>query len=234
VGITNGLDNPLATAADLALDMHAGDERGPATMTFAATLVVLSALAHLITERDESPAGVARRTADLSARAADDMRDRLADHVALGEAVSAWAGGRPNIAVVGRGVGLATAELGALVLKEAAQCAAQSMDAAEFRHGPLELAGPDLAVAVVCLEPATLPLDRRLIVDLVARGSSVMAVGLPDHGTEAWRLTVDTAEPLLAAAVAAVPLQLLAWTLAVARHAVPGQFNVGSKVTTQE
>ncbi len=238
VSITNSLDNPLALAADLALDMNAGDEQGPATMTFAATLVMLCAIAHLFTDTDRQAADVARLVADLADRAAQLLGDRLTDHVALARAGAAWVSGRPNVAIVGRGVGLATAELGALILKEAAQCAAQSMDAAEFRHGPLELAGPDLAVAVICLEPATLALDRRLIADLMARGSSVMAIGLPaldaDAGASAWRVTVETADPLLAAAVAAAPLQLLAWTLAAARHAVPGQFNVGSKVTTQE
>jgi glucosamine--fructose-6-phosphate aminotransferase (isomerizing) len=234
VSITNGLDNPLALAADLAMDMHAGHEIGPATMTFAATLVVLCALAHLITDTAHNPAQIARQTADLATQAAHQMEHQLADHAALAQAVAAWAHGRPNVAIVGRGVGLATAELGALVLKEAAQCAAQSMDAAEFRHGPLELAGPNLAVAVICLEPATLALDRRLIADLLSRGSSVMAVGLADPKADAWRLTVETSEPLLAAAVAAAPIQMLAWTLAAARHPVPGQFSVGSKVTTQE
>lgn len=234
VSITNGLANPLASAADLSLDMCAGDEHGPATMTFAATMVVLSALTELITDPSRDATEVASLTAKRAAEAASQLGGSLAEHAPLAARITDWARNRSTLAIVGRGVGLATAELGALVLKEAAQCGAQSMDAAEFRHGPLELAGPDLAVAVMSLEPTTLALDRRLISDLLERGSSVVAVGLPDPDSAAWRVEVEASDTLLAAAVAAAPIQLLAWTLATQRHSVPGQFSVGSKVTTQE
>jgi len=234
VSITNGPDSPLAHAADLSLDMNAGEERGPSTKTYVATLVVLAAIARLITDGAQSPAAVAERTRALSLRAAEGLELLFSTHRLLTRTVAAWADGRSNVAIVGRGVGLATAELAALILKEAAQCAAQSMDAAEFRHGPLELAGPDLAVAVISLEPATLALDRRLVTDLTARGSSVFAIGMPDAAADVERVVVESVDPLLDAAVAAAPLQLLAWHLAAARHDVPGLFTVGSKVTTEE
>jgi len=234
VSITNGPDSPLAHAADLSLDMNAGEERGPSTKTYVATLVVLAAIARLITDGAQSPAAVAERTRALSLRAAEGLELLFSTHRLLTRTVAAWADGRSNVAIVGRGVGLATAELAALILKEAAQCAAQSMDAAEFRHGPLELAGPDLAVAVISLEPATLALDRRLVTDLTARGSSVFAIGMPDAAADVERVVVESVDPLLDAAVAAAPLQLLAWHLAAARHDVPGVFTVGSKVTTEE
>ncbi len=233
VSVTNGLANPLAEAAHLQLDMRAGDEHGPATMTFVATLVVLAAIAGVV-DTGASPVDLARQVAREAGLAADELERTLLDYVALAESMDAWAAGRSSIAIVGRGVGLVTAELGALVLKEAAQNPALSMDAAEFRHGPLELAGPELAVAVISLEPTTLGFDRRLLTDLRARDSRVLAVGLPDPAIDVWRLPVLTPQPLLAAAVAAVPLQLLAWRLASARHRVPGQFTVGSKVTTEE
>ena len=71
----------------------------------------------------------------------------------------AWIDGRPNLALVGRGSARAAAEMGALTLKEAARMPAESLQAAQFRHGPLELAGPKLAVIVIATEPRTRDLE---------------------------------------------------------------------------
>jgi glutamine---fructose-6-phosphate transaminase (isomerizing) len=231
--ITNGLDNPLALAAGITFDMCAGSEVGPATKTYAATTVVLSAVARMLTEQQE-PADVAARTATLAAENALAMKELSATPHDLAADMRAWAAGRDNLVFVGRGVAIATAELAGLVLKEAAQVAALSLDAAEFRHGPLELAGPSLAAVVISLEPTSLALDRRLLQDLATGGGAVLAVGLTDPDSPARRIVLDPIDALMDTARAAVPLQLLAWTLAQERHPLPGQFLVGSKVTTQE
>lgn len=231
--ITNGRDNPLARSADLAFDMCAGTEVGPATKTYTATTVVLSAVERLLTGPEE-PDAVTGRTAEIANDSATAMRDLLATPHDVANDLRSWVAGRDNLVFVGRGVAIATAELAGLVLKEAAQVAALSLDAAEFRHGPLELAGPALAAVVVSLEPTTLALDRRLLQDLATGGSAVLAVGLSDPMSQARRIVLDPIDPLMDTARAAAPLQLLAWALAQERHPRPGQFLVGSKVTTQE
>lgn len=231
--ITNGLDNPLARAAGTSFDMCAGAEVGPATKTYTATTVLLSAVRRLLT-REQEPDGVAARTAELAAESAAAMKELLAAPRDLAVDMRSWAAGRDNLVFVGRGVAIATAELAGLVLKEAAQVAALSLDAAEFRHGPLELAGPALAAVVISLEPTSLALDRRLLQDLATRGSAVLAVGLSDPDSPARRIVLAPIDALMDTARAAVPLQLLAWTLAHERHPLPGQFLVGSKITTQE
>ena len=231
--ITNGLDNPLAFAAGITFDMCAGSEVGPATKTYTATTVVLSAVARLLTGQQD-PGGVAARTAELAAESAVAMQRLLTTPHDLADDMRTWAVGRDNLVFVGRGVAIATAELAGLVMKEAAQVAALSLDAAEFRHGPLELAGPSLAAVVISLEPTTLALDRRLLQDLATGGSTVLAVGLSDPDAPARRIVLEPIDALMDTARAAVPLQLLAWALAQERHPLPGQFLVGSKVTTQE
>ncbi len=233
IAVTNGRDNPLARSARVSLDMMAGAEAGPATKTFAATTVLLSALGRLLGDRlDPQTAvtltsGTAERSALALAAALDGAREQASD-------LCRWADGSSTIAIVGRGVAIGTAELGGLVLKEAARVAALSMDGAEFRHGPLELAGPSLAVVVVSLEPVSLDLDRRLMVDLSSGGSAVLAVGLADSQSDVRRVIIEPIDALIDTARAALPLQLLAWGLAQERHPHPGRFLVGSKVTTQE
>ena len=89
VSVTNGLDNSLAGAADLALDTRAGDELGPSTMTFGATLVVMAAVAMRIRRRAAMAAddeGAARACAQLLA---DPERDAASLLDVAGRAVDA-------------------------------------------------------------------------------------------------------------------------------------------------
>ena len=71
VPITNGTGNSLAGVADIALDTHAGEEHGPSTMTFAATLVVLRELAHALGARSGAPEAYAAAAAGLERLATD-------------------------------------------------------------------------------------------------------------------------------------------------------------------
>ena len=233
VSVTNGTDNTVARAADVAFDTGAGVERGPSTKTFGAALVALSAVAGAL--EGESPDRTLARVDDEAERAAGAVANLL--DVAEPEQIRRWLGERPTVAVVGRGTARAGAEMAALLLKEAARLPAESLESAQFRHGPLELAGSDLAVAVLATEPATLDLDLRLAFDLASSGTSVLVVGGDSSGvpgTEAIPLDLDVLPRSLAAAVAVVPLQLLARDLAHERGRRPDRLAVASKVTTRE
>jgi glucosamine--fructose-6-phosphate aminotransferase (isomerizing) len=233
VSVTNGVDNTVARAADAAFDTAAGDELGPSTMTFGAALVALSAVAGAL--QGESPDRTVARVQDEAERAARMLANLLdaADPLQMRR----WLGDRPTVAIVGRGTARAGAEMAALLLKEAARLPAESLEAAQFRHGPLELAGSDLAAAVLATEPATLDLDLRLASDLASSGTSVLVIGghwPAPTGSESIPLALDALPRSLAAAVAIVPLQLLARDLARERGRRPERLAVASKVTTRE
>jgi len=233
VAITNGRDNPVARAADIALDMGIGEERGPATMSFLGTLAALAVLVRIVAGDDPAAALAALRTAAVPAGAR--IRTLLAGADDLAASLERWLDGRSHLVLVGRGAARAAAEVGALVLKEAAGYPAQSLDAAQFRHGPIELAGPSLALAVVATEPATYALDAGLAGELAAHGTAVLLLGSEPGAVDGVRaIPLGRLDPLLAAGVATVPLQLLAWRLAVAGGREPGVFRTGGKVTTRE
>jgi glucosamine--fructose-6-phosphate aminotransferase (isomerizing) len=217
--VTNGSDNTLARAADIALDTGAGEEHGPSTMTFAAALAVLDALV------GDPP----------FERAALEMERLLAGAEQTADHLCEWIDGRPTLALVGRGSARAAAEMGALTLKEAARFPAESLQAAQFRHGPLELAGPRLAVMVVATEPRTRDLELRLAEELARADAAVLVIsqdGEAPDGCES--VTVGPLENGLAAAAATIPAQLLAWRLARSRGLTPGEFAIAGKVTTRE
>lgn len=252
VSVTNGVDNQLADTADLALDTRAGDEVGPSTKTFAASCVALNALTRVMTgQRAGEAAGAVAVTAGQAAR---ESRRLLTDPARTARWMGRWVGDRTSVVLVGRGAARATAEMGALVLKEVAGCAAESLDAAEFRHGPLEMAGPRLAVAVLATEPATLGFDVALAGEVAAHGAAVLLLTARhdtsngpttsnghggSHGHAGAGFTVRTLhvaalDRMLAPAVGVIPFQLLAWQLAVQAGRDPGQFITAAKVTTRE
>jgi glucosamine--fructose-6-phosphate aminotransferase (isomerizing) len=226
--VTNGSSSALAQLADTNLDTHAGEEHGPSTMTFAATLVMMSALAAALAGHEPTV------VADAETAAAGGER-LLQDPQADAHAYAAWLGERPVLALLGRGESRAAAEMGALTLKEAARFPAESLQAAQFRHGPLELAGPELAVVVHASERPTRDLDLGLAEELVASGAAVLVIG-PHGAAPAGAMGVATGEVTggLASAVEIVPVQLLSWALARSRGLEPGTYTIASKVTTHE
>lgn len=227
VTITNGTQNSLARMADTALDTAAGEELGPSTMTFAGSLVLLRALAAALGGDDADPGG-AERAAESVARLTATAETSAAE-------IGRWLGDRPSLVIVSRGHGRPAAEMGALTLKEAARFGAESLQTAQFRHGPLELASAALAAMVIAVEPATLAYDLELAAELVAAGAAVMVVSAAGEGP-AGALTVATGtlSPGLISAAAIVPAQLLAWRMAVDRGYDPGTYAVANKVTTRE
>src|SRR5262245_59188433 len=118
VAVTNGLDNPLAGAADLALDTAVGEETGPSSMTLVASLAALSIVAGILVGETAADA-VRRAEAEVDVAAAASER-LLAAPGAMAEDLADDFEGRPVIILLGRGPGRAAADAGALILEEVA------------------------------------------------------------------------------------------------------------------
>jgi glucosamine--fructose-6-phosphate aminotransferase (isomerizing) len=197
-------------------------------MTFAATLVMMAALTRSLAGREPAPAADAEAAAVAAGRLLDDAQ-------ATARALAEWLGDRRVLALLGRGESRAAAEMGALTLKEAARFPAESLQAAQFRHGPLELAGPELAAVVFASEVRTRALDARLAAELAAAGAAVLVIS-PDGAAPEAATGIATGElpDGISSAVSIVPVQLLSWALARSRGLAPGTYTIASKVTTHE
>jgi len=138
IAATNNGDSPLARDSELPLDLSAGPELSvAATKSFIASAALVAAL-------------VAHWAKDAELLAA---LEALPDQV--GKALSCdWSAAIAGLAqarslfVIGRGPGLAMAGEAALKLKEMCGLHAEAYSAAELRHGPVTLAGPDFPVLV--------------------------------------------------------------------------------------
>ncbi len=232
VAITNGTSNDLARRADVALDTWAGHESGPSTMTFAAAMSTLSGLGWLLAgDSVDTAVDRTRTAAEGAARSAERLLD---DPEAFATDLEGWHGNREVIVLLGRGPARAATELGALVLKESGVMA-ESVESGLFRHGPLELAGPNMTAIVMATEPETRRLDLGLAADLVSEGAAVLVV-TPDGEAPKGARPVATGylDRALMSAVGVIPSQLLAWRLARSRGRTPGAYTRASKVTTRE
>jgi glutamine---fructose-6-phosphate transaminase (isomerizing) len=236
--VVNGADSPLAAGADLVLDTTVGPEACPSSMTFAGALVALASVAGVLRGLPAESAVAAAR--DEAAKAAPAASALLANPAALEARLAAWLGTRRTVVLLGRGTGLAAAEMGALTLQEAAALPALSMPTAEFRHGPMEIVGPDVAVVLFALESATVDLDRAFGTELAAAGAAVLLVAPAGAGRRPAPAGLSVVEVprgvtgACAAGVALVPVQLLARHLAAAVGRVPGTFTLAAKVTVRE
>jgi glucosamine--fructose-6-phosphate aminotransferase (isomerizing) len=226
VAVTNGANNTLARTADLVLDTLAGEESGPSSTTFGAGLVVLAGLGKVLGGvGPEAACEAMSREAERAAAAIE----RLLVNPGLGDGLLAWFGPRENVVVLGRGPARAAAEMAALTLKESVGLPAEALESAQFRHGPLELAGPNLAAIVIATEPETEALDRSLARELRAVGAAVLEIT-----REEGAFGIGEIDRSIAPAVSIVPIQLLAHRLAIAHGREPGTYVHAAKVTTRE
>lgn len=225
VGLTNTSSSTLADAADVVLELHAGQEHAVSTRTYVNTLaafaVALAGPAHdAIVEELEG-----------AALLLDGWLDSLESSLAK---TSELLAGTTSLVVVGRGASLAAARAGALTIKEAAKVHAEALSAGEFRHGPIELARAGVTIVILAGAERTRSLNERLAVDLLDHGARVLWLGdaAPARAPSLpfASLSGDTARSI----AEIVSLQLCSVALARLRGIEPGVFEVASKVTTTQ
>ena len=232
VAVTNGTDNPLAALVDVSLDTRAGSEAGPSTMTFAASLVTLAGITRLIAGQ---PVDEMLKSVEGDAQRAADALERLLVDDVLSDRVHARLSTCAHMVLLARGPARAAAEMGALTIKETAGTPVESLETAQFRHGPLEIAGPELGVMMIATERETCDLDLAFAGELVDSGASVVAVTMSTSSVDGGdTIEIGEVNRALAPAVSILPAQLLAGTLAMARGREPGAYVRATKVTTRE
>ncbi|GAA3269173.1 glutamine--fructose-6-phosphate transaminase (isomerizing) [Sphingomonas yabuuchiae] len=238
--VVNVPTSSMAREADLLLPTHAGPEIGVAsTKAFTCQLSVLAALA----------ANLAKAKGRLSADEEKQIVRHLAEApaaingaLAYDEAIEGMAGavaGARDVLYLGRGTDYPLALEGALKLKEISYIHAEGYAAGEMKHGPIALI--DEHVPVIVIAPSG-PLFEKTVSNMQevqARGGKVILISDYD-GIEAAgdgciaTITMPKVHPLIAPIVYAVPVQLLAYHVAVAKGTdVDQPRNLAKSVTVE-
>ncbi|MDN5915878.1 MAG: glutamine--fructose-6-phosphate transaminase (isomerizing) [Pseudonocardia sp.] len=219
IGIVNVVGSTIARAVDGGVYLHAGPEMSVAsTKSFTSTVVAFALLAlHLGRMRDLSPSDGRRIVAGLAALPGQ-IEQILDEEKRTGEIAAAAAelAPRESVLFVGRRHGWAVAKEGAQKLKEISYCHAEAYAAAELKHGPLALVGPELPTVAVVPDDDLLEKNTSTLAEIRARRGPVLAVGHRDVPGAGRTLLVPRSEPELDPVLLSVPLQLLAYHAATA------------------
>ena len=185
LALVNVDDSPLAAEADTCLPLHAGPER-----SVAATKSYIAAIAGLVHL-------VARWSGDevlLEALSESPSLLRQAWEADWSPLVERLEGAR-GLYVIGRGLGFGIAQEAALKFKETCGLHAEAFSAAEVRHGPMALVGPDFPLLVFRQGDATADGVDALVAEVVARGGEVLVSG--GHVPGAIQLPHPSAHPAI-------------------------------------
>lgn len=172
VAMVNVEDSPLAALADTVIPLHAGPERSvAATKSY---IAALAAILHLC----------ARWRGD---RALSDALVALPDALRRGwdadwSALSSGLVDARSLFVVGRGFGLAVALEAALKFKETCGLHAEAFSAAEVRHGPMALVGPNFPVLCFAQDDDTLESTLAVADEFRQRGAQILLAAPGQHG----------------------------------------------------
>lgn len=189
LAMVNAPDSPLAALADGLLPLHAGPERSvAATKSFICTLSALTALVAAWSEDEMLEQALAGAPERLSQAWQADWSALVAG---LTEARGLY--------VVGRGLGLGVAQEAALKLKETCGLHAEAFSAAEVRHGPMALVGPDFPLLVFRQSDETEASVDDLVRDVARHGARVFVAGAAPAGAVALPAQEDhpAIEPML-------------------------------------
>jgi glucosamine--fructose-6-phosphate aminotransferase (isomerizing) len=184
LALVNAEESPLASLCDVAVPLHAGPERSvAATKSY---IAALSAILHLVSAwTDDSLANALSSAPQLLRASWNCDWSVLVDQLAS----------RRNLYVIGRGPGFGIAQEAALKLKETCGIQAEAFSAAEVRHGPMALVGPDFPLLVFRQSDETAAGIDELVGDVLARGAPVFIAG--GGGAGATTLSVPSAHPLI-------------------------------------
>jgi glucosamine--fructose-6-phosphate aminotransferase (isomerizing) len=239
VAVANVVDSSMAREADAVLYTRAGPEIGvAATKTFLAQMTAMEVLAlYLAQVRGTLPPEAVGTVLEALHR----IPSQVEECVAAGDEVADLAARFDHVRDVfflGRGVGVPVALEGALKLKEIAYVRAEGYPAGEMKHGPIALIEPGVLVVGIATESAVKPKFLSNIEEMRARKATVLLVA--NEGDEEaaavadYVLTVPRTHELLSPLLDTVPLQFLAYHMAVRRgHDVDQPRNLAKTVTVE-
>lgn len=239
-GIINVPTSSMAREVDLLLPTHAGPEIGVAsTKAFTCQLAVMAALSVKLARAKgkltiEEEREIVRHLIEAPAA----INAALAHDAEIAAMAGTIAKAR-DVLYLGRGPDYPLALEGALKLKEISYIHAEGYASGEMKHGPIALI--DEHVPLIVLAPSG-PLFEKTVSNMKeaqARGAQVVLVsdaeGLRLAGDDAVAtIEMPSVHPLIAPIVYAVPVQLLAYHVAVAKGTdVDQPRNLAKSVTVE-
>jgi glucosamine--fructose-6-phosphate aminotransferase (isomerizing) len=237
-GIVNVVGSTIARESDGGVYTHAGPEIGVAstkafTSQIAALAVLTLCLGRLRGMTQEEGRTIVRALQEIPGK----IESILANDGAIQEIAKAYAH-HNNFLYLGRGYNFPVALEGALKLKEISYIHAEGYPAAEMKHGPIALIDEQMPVVFICIQDSAYDKVLSNMEEVRARKGKIIAVA--SEGDEQVRQKADhviyvpRTESMLYPILTVVPLQLLAYHIAVLRNCdVDQPRNLAKSVTVE-
>jgi glutamine---fructose-6-phosphate transaminase (isomerizing) len=222
---------------------HAGPEIGVAsTKAFTTQLVALHMLALYMAQIRETLAPDEIRSHLEALTQLPVLMEQVLKCEPVTEEIAKRFYQRKDFLYLGRGINYPIALEGALKLKEISYIHAEGYPAGEMKHGPIALIDEEMPVVALAPDDAVFEKMVGNIQEAKARGGSVIAVTTDGHEeikqlldpVQDYLITVPKSHALLAPVLMVVPLQLLAYHIAVRRGCdVDQPRNLAKSVTVE-
>jgi len=238
LGLVNVVGSTIARMADGGIYLHAGPEIGVAsTKAFTAQVVALLLLGLYLGRQRGLPAEQGRALVAQLVRLPELVERALGVEPQVKALAERYADA-PNALYLGRGVNFPVALEGALKLKEISYIHAEGYPAAEMKHGPIALI--DENMPVVCVAPQDRVYTKVVsnMQEVKARGGRLIAITSEGNGDLSHlvdhQIVVPASPPLITPVLTVIPLQLLAYHIAVLRGCdVDRPRNLAKSVTVE-
>jgi len=241
LSILNVAESTMARESDAVLDTIAGPEIGVAsTKAFTAQLAVLACLAiALARARNTITAEEEAALTDALLKVPGHAAEILAEGDAAVQRIAAIVAEARDVLYLGRGSCFPVAMEGALKLKEISYIHAEGYAAGEMKHGPIALI--DKSVPIIGIAPSG-PLFEKTASNLQeahARGGQIILISDAAGVAKLRHIAVDTltlpdVHPFAAPILYSIPVQLLAYHVAVLRGTdVDQPRNLAKSVTVE-
>ena len=238
IGICNAVGSTIARESDGGVYIHAGPEIGVAsTKAFTSQTMVLTILTLLMGRMRHISMGRGIEIINAIKHIPVQIKGIL-DKDGEIRSIAEMYYHHNNFLYLGRGIKYPVALEGALKLKEISYVHAEGYPAAEMKHGPIALIDENMPVVVLATKDSTYDKIISNIEEVRARKGKVIAIAseedkdIQEHVDHVISIpsTLDFLEPILLA----VPLQLLAYHIAVLRGAnVDKPRNLAKSVTVE-
>ncbi len=238
LGLVNVVGSTIAREDDGGIYLHAGPEIGVASTKAFTSQVVALALFALKLGRKRTLSVMRGREVAQALAALPAQIQQILDRASEVEAIAEQYKDASNFLYLGRGYNFPAALEGALKLKEISYIHAEGYPAAEMKHGPIALIDESMPVVFVAPHDAVFDKVVSNIQEVRARHGKTIVItsrdepalaGLVDHEIRIPE-TIDMLTPVLAS----IPLQLLAYYIAVKRGAnVDQPRNLAKSVTVE-
>ncbi|MEN9791853.1 MAG: hypothetical protein RLZZ63_1511 [Gemmatimonadota bacterium] len=238
LGLVNVVGSTIAREDDGGIYLHAGPEIGVASTKAFTSQVVALALFALKLARKRNLSVTRGREVTQALDLLPAQIQGILDQAPAIETIAESYQDAHNFLYLGRGYNFPAALEGALKLKEISYIHAEGYPAAEMKHGPIALIDEKMPVVIIAPHDSVFEKVVSNIQEVKARGGKTIVVtsrdepalaGLIDHEIRVPE-TVDMLTPVLAS----IPLQLLAYYIAVKRGAnVDQPRNLAKSVTVE-